>query len=456
MIRILLRRIPVLLAFAALVAAASSGAAFAQSMDYGTLEQTFGEPVTTSATGSPQRATDAPVDMIIVTADEIRRSGAHDIPGILRHVAGIDVEQWSDADADVGVRGYDQPYSPRLLVLVDGRQVYADYYGFTPWSTLPVELSEIRQIEIVKGPNTALFGFNAVGGVINIVTYNPQYDDTNTVTFSAGTQDLAEGSAVLTVRDGSMAALRASVGGRIDDDFATAVPASIAGPARQGEYRGEADLNGVVRLAEGVELGLEASHSVAAQNEIFPGLSFVNSVFFADSVKGQLSADTGFGLFRLTAYTNWIIQHANFFLGGIPLAPDLGNRVSVVQLEDNFTLGADNTLRLAGEYRHSGSGTTLFAGGTISYDVYSGSAMWAWTIAPGLALTNAVRLDDLTLDRTGAVPLYYPFTNAEWRRTLTEPSFNSGLVWRIGGSDTLRLLASRGVQLPNLTNLARC
>ena len=37
--------------------------------------------------------------------------------------------------------------------------------------------------------------------------------------------------------------------------------------------------------------------------------------------------------------------------------------------------------------------------------------MWAWTIAPGLALTNAVRLDDLTLDRTGAVPLYYPFTN---------------------------------------------
>ena len=169
-------------------------------MDLGALESLFGEPVTTSVTGSPQRASEVPASMTIITADEIRRSGARDIPGVLRHVPGINVLQWTNDQADVGARGYNQAYSSRLLVLVDGRQVYADSYAFTPWSTLPVELADIRQIEVVMGPNGALFGFNAVGGVINIVTYDPHYDDVNTASVTGGTQNLLQGSAVATFK----------------------------------------------------------------------------------------------------------------------------------------------------------------------------------------------------------------------------------------------------------------
>jgi iron complex outermembrane receptor protein len=55
------------------------------------------------------------------------------------------------------------------------------------WYTLPVELAEIRQIEVVMGPSTALFGFNAASGVINIITYDPMRDSINTVTASTGT-----------------------------------------------------------------------------------------------------------------------------------------------------------------------------------------------------------------------------------------------------------------------------
>ena len=182
----------------------AGGTARAQSMDYGALESLFGEPVTTSVTGSPQRASDVPASMTIVTADEIRRSGARDIPGILRHAAGIDVLQWTNDQADVAVRGYNQVFSPRLLVLLDGRQVYTDYYGYTEWSAIPVELSDIRQIEIVQGPNSALFGFNAVGGVINIITYDPLYDDLNTASVTAGTQRHIEGSGVATYRIGNV------------------------------------------------------------------------------------------------------------------------------------------------------------------------------------------------------------------------------------------------------------
>ena len=114
----------------------AGGTAHAQSIDYGALESLFGEPVTTSVTGSPQRASEVPASMTIITADEIRRSGARDIPGILRHVAGVDVLQWTNDQADVAVRGYNQVFSPRLLVLLDGRQVYTDYYGYTPWSAI--------------------------------------------------------------------------------------------------------------------------------------------------------------------------------------------------------------------------------------------------------------------------------------------------------------------------------
>lgn len=92
-------------------------AALAQALDYGALEQLFGEPVTSSATGTPQRATEVPADMEIVTAEEIRRSGAYDIPGVLRHVLGVDVMQWGNDNVDVGMRGYDQVFSSRVLVL---------------------------------------------------------------------------------------------------------------------------------------------------------------------------------------------------------------------------------------------------------------------------------------------------------------------------------------------------
>src|ERR1700688_1481355 len=97
-----------------------------QSMDYGALEQLFKDPVTTSVDGSPQRVSDVPATMEIITAEDIRRSGAKDIPGVLRHVGGIDTLEWGNDNTDVSVRGYDQGLAERLLVLVDGRQGYGD------------------------------------------------------------------------------------------------------------------------------------------------------------------------------------------------------------------------------------------------------------------------------------------------------------------------------------------
>ncbi|HZR34688.1 MAG TPA: TonB-dependent receptor [Nevskia sp.] len=432
----------------AIFIAALSGPVAAQSIDYAAFQKLFGEPVTTSVTGSPQRASEVPAAMEIITADEIRRSGAYDIPGVLRHVAGIDVLQWNNDNADVGVRGYNQAYSPRLLVLIDGRQVYADFYGFTPWSALPVELGAIRQIEVVKGPNSALFGFNAVDGVVNIVTQDPLYNDADQLTLRGGTQDLAEGSAVGTLRLGQDAAVRLSAGRRSDHDFGTAIPAAVFQAPRQHDNRAAFDLDGAVRFNAGTRLNFEASHSDAAQNEMGPVYQMLYTRYHTNSVMAQLESDTGYGLMQATGYTNWITANDTPGLGGGDF--NFHNRVTVLRLQDVFKLGNAHTLRLSAEYRYNTESTASLKGADVFYSVASGGGMWEWRLAPSWTLSNAVRVDHLALGRSGYTPPDYPFGNADWNQTHDSLSFNSGLVWHAGTLDTLRLTVNRGVQVPNL------
>jgi outer membrane receptor for ferrienterochelin and colicins len=425
-------------------------AAQAQSIDYGALQQLFGQPITTSVTGSPQRASDVPVTMEIITADDIRRSGSYDIPGVLRHVAGVDVLRWNNDNADVGMRGYDQAFSSRLLVLIDGRQVYADFYGFTPWSALPVELSAIRQIEVVKGPNSALFGFNAVDGVINIVTRNPSYDDANQLTLTGGTQGLVQGSALGTFRLGDAAAARISAGGRSDDDFSTGIPAGVALQPQRHNSRGAFDLDSEVRLGAQARLDLEASHTDVAQNQMDPFYRINYARYHTNSLRAQLNVDSPYGMLQATAYTNWITSEVTPGVTGSDY--NFHNRVTVAQLQDVFRLGSHNTLRASVEYRYNTESTTPVQGADVFYDVLSAGGMWEWRLTPSVTLTNAVRADHLSLGRSGYSPPGYPFSNADWNRNFNTVSYNSGLVWQADPDDALRFIAGRGVQVPSLVN----
>jgi outer membrane receptor for ferrienterochelin and colicins len=430
---------------------AACGTAQALSMDYTSLEQLFNEPVTTSVTGTPQRASEVPVTMVIITADDIRRSGATDIPGVLRHFPGVDVLQWANDDADVSIRGYNQAYSPRLLVLIDGRQVYADFYGYTPWSTLPVELGEIRQIEIIKGPNSALFGFNATGGVINIITYNPLYDNVNTAALIGGTQELKQGSVIATQTVKNKAGIRIAAGARGDNDFTTPqLPNSIG--TRRGNNSDEINMLARVRLSDKIEAALEATNSKTGQTEFATSYQDQFTRYWTKSLKGSLSADTKLGNIQGTVYQN-DITYKSYLMDFDNTFTQLHNVVTVGILEDLFKVAAHHTFRLAFEYRHNMMPTTTLPA-YVFYNNASESGMWNWKILSSLALTNAIRLDRLSLGREGPQPLGSGLTNANWNnRSRLEKSYNSALVWQANSNNTFRIMASRGVQLPSLIDL---
>jgi iron complex outermembrane receptor protein len=424
-----------------------AGAAGAQSIDYGSLESLFGEAVTTSATGSPQRATEVPVDMTIISAEDIKRSGAHDLQTLLGRVPGIDVLNWSTYGADVGVRGYNQPMSPRLLVLVNGRQVYLDHYGYTAWSTIPVQLSEIRQIEVVKGPNAALFGFNAVSGVVNIITYNPKYDTVNNGSVSVASRNGQEASIVSTVRLSPKIAARVSGGFSKADEWTDTIGLPAA-QYRAEPSRANINVDAVASLTEKTELRFESSLSNVQVNDAVSNYDAAASKYITGSVKADLTSDTRIGLITGSAYRNTMRSTSD--IAGVV---SLRNTITVMSLQDLIKVGP-HTFRFGVESRNNEMGTAPIAGGEVSYKVLAPSAMWNWAVSDTFSTAIAVRSDNLSLKRTGTFPAGFPLaSNANWDRDISELSFNAGAVWRVSEKDTIRLMTARGVQAPTLIEL---
>ncbi len=428
----------------------SASPARPQSIDYDGFEQLLGEPVTTTATGKPQRVSEVPANMEIITADDIRRSGADNIPDILQFVAGIDVRRYGFAAADVGIRGYNETSNPRLLVLINGQQVYLDDLGRTQWYTLPVELEEIRQIEIVKGPNTALFGFNAASGVINIITYDPLRESVNSVTARAGTQGYTSLSAVGTARIADVGGLRISADGFRAQEFKDSTVAASDLPFRTAPLRNALNLDARFQATPDIELFASGS---AVQTRIWEATS---SPYYGTDYHRTLwwrlglAAETSIGLIGLSVYRNELL----YVFNGATEYENLNDTVTVLQASDLVKINANHTLRIGLDFRDNVATSDGVLAGKIGYDVYSASVMWDWQITPSVSFTNAVRYDHFVLKQQGYLIPDAGFPASAYSgRTLNEPSFNSGVVWKATERDTVRLLAARGLQLPSIYDL---
>jgi len=124
----------------------------------------------TSVSRKPERLSRTAAAIFTITQEDIRRSGATNIPDLLRMVPGVDVAQVSENAWAVTVRGFNNRYANQLLVLVDGRSVYSTEFSGVFWDDVDLPLEDIDRIEVIRGPGASVWGANAVNGVINIVT----------------------------------------------------------------------------------------------------------------------------------------------------------------------------------------------------------------------------------------------------------------------------------------------
>jgi len=108
--------------------------------------------------------------VFVITQDDVARSGATNIPDLLRIVPGLSVAQIDANNWAISVRGLTGRLANKLLVLIDGRTVYVPTFGGVFWDVVDLPLEDIERIEVIRGPGGSIWGANAVNGVINIIT----------------------------------------------------------------------------------------------------------------------------------------------------------------------------------------------------------------------------------------------------------------------------------------------
>jgi iron complex outermembrane receptor protein len=148
----------------------------------------------TSVSGTDQKLSQAAAAVFVITQEDIHRSGATNIPDLLRMVPGVDVAQINANTWAVSARGFNHQFTDKLLVLVDGRAVYSPLLGGVNWDTQDVPLEDIDRIEVIRGPGATIWGANAVNGVINITTRKTVDTQGGMIVAGGGSNGQADGT----------------------------------------------------------------------------------------------------------------------------------------------------------------------------------------------------------------------------------------------------------------------
>jgi len=124
----------------------------------------------TSVSKKKEKYTKSAAAVYVISGEDIHRSGVRNIPEALRLAPGVQVARINGNKWAISIRGFSGLYSPYLLVLVDGRSVYSPLFSGVYWEEQDTLLENIERIEVIRGPGGALWGANAVNGIINIIT----------------------------------------------------------------------------------------------------------------------------------------------------------------------------------------------------------------------------------------------------------------------------------------------
>jgi outer membrane receptor protein involved in Fe transport len=146
----------------------------------------YTEAVVVTASKVEQQIVNAPATVTVISSDTIQSSPINNYAELLREVPGMNITQTSARDYNITMRGATSTIDTSQLALLDGRSLYLDFFGFIAWDLVPVNAFELKQVEVIRGPASAIWGANALSGVINFISKTPRELDSNNLTMSVG------------------------------------------------------------------------------------------------------------------------------------------------------------------------------------------------------------------------------------------------------------------------------
>ena len=302
---------------------------------------------------------------------------SQDYAGLFRAVPGVNVTQTSARDLNITSRGATGTLSTTQLALIDGRSVYLDFFGFVGWDFLPVNFSEIKQVEVIRGPASAVWGANAMTGVVNIITKAPREMQGTSVTMGFGTfnrsvdgqaTDPGNGGTFYTNLTHAGAindrwSYKVSAGfygsdpfarpvGTIDNSFKTPYPSFSNTGTEQPKFDGRVDYD----FADGVSKLVVAGGYAGTSGIIHTGIGpfQIEQGTRTTYAKGTYTRNA----LRAQFFTNMLDGTAPALLSigvdGKPIIFDFSTKTYDVELSNISTIGTRNVLSYGGNIRHNG------------------------------------------------------------------------------------------------------
>lgn len=157
-------------------------------------EEVVSETIVVTASRTEQSLHEVPSAITVLDSTALDNIPADNFGDFLRNVPGLNVSQMTARDIAVTGRSATFSLADTELVLMDNRTLYLDFFGFVMWDFFPVDPREIKQLEVVRGPGSAVWGANAVNGVINLITKSPREMQGTSITFGGGELETLYGS----------------------------------------------------------------------------------------------------------------------------------------------------------------------------------------------------------------------------------------------------------------------
>jgi len=377
-----------------------------------------------SAAKKEQAMSDTAAAAFVISQEDIRRSGATSVPEVLRMAPGVEVAQINAHAWAITIRGFNDRFSNKLLVLVDGRTVYSPLFSGTYWSAQDVVLEDIDRIEVIRGPGGTMWGANAVNGVINIRTKHSKNTQGGLVSAYGG--NYQDGGAIRYGGElGKEGTYRVYAKGRHNDDYlnGTGQDAHDQWNTGQGGFRADYNLTGKDELSfSGDIMEMEGDETIGLRTGV-------------DSSMSRRNANAVAKLTHKTESGEWYLQ--SFYSSDERLGYSINQLIDTFDLEfqHNVQAGERNAVTWGLNYRLVADKLSDFNG--VSFSPASRTTqLFSLFLQDQFSIT-----DDLKLT-VGSKLEHNDYSGFEY-----EP--NARFLWKLNENHSTWTSVSRAVRIPS-------